>query len=87
VTTVLLNASRGSKQYHSMNSRIAWSYERCELGETRLSRTADLDPSGIRLRAPRKDAVLREWAGRQRSPAVRTDHLPDARKKPRQIAR
>ena len=29
-TTVLLKARRGSEQYQSMNSRIAWSYERWE---------------------------------------------------------
>jgi len=59
VTTVLLNARRGSEQYQSMNSRIAWSYDRWELGEVKLFKTADFDCSrsgsfktvfGLRLR-------------------------------------
>src|SRR5690606_16523926 len=59
VTTVLLNASLGSEQYQSVNSRIAWSYDRRELGEVRLFRTAVFDCSksgsrsmvlGVRLR-------------------------------------
>src|SRR6202521_1886457 len=45
VTTVLLNARRGSEQYQSMNSQMAWSYERFELGDVRLFRTADFDCS------------------------------------------
>jgi hypothetical protein len=45
VTTVLLKARRGSEQYQSMNSRIAWSYERWELWEVRLLRTAVFDCS------------------------------------------
>jgi hypothetical protein len=40
-----LKASRGSEQYQSMNSRIAWSYDRCELCDVRLSRSADFDCS------------------------------------------
>jgi hypothetical protein len=32
VTTVLLNASLGSEQYQSVNSRIALSYDSRELG-------------------------------------------------------
>jgi len=36
VTTVLLKASLGSEQYHSMNSRMACSQERFELAEVRL---------------------------------------------------
>jgi len=56
---VLLKASRGSEQYQSMKSGMAWSYARCELGDVRLLRTADLDCSrsgsrrtvlGLRLR-------------------------------------
>jgi len=43
VTTVLLKASLGSEQYQSMNSQIAWSYERFELADARLFRTADFD--------------------------------------------
>src|SRR5271155_2987086 len=35
VTTVLLKASLGSEQYQSMNSRMAWSYERFELEDMR----------------------------------------------------
>jgi hypothetical protein len=42
---VLLKARRGSEQYLSMNSRIAWSYERWELREIRLLRTADFNCS------------------------------------------
>ena len=45
VTTILLKASRGSEQYKSMNSRMAWSYERFELEEVRLFKTADFDCS------------------------------------------
>src|SRR3984893_8309771 len=45
VTTVLLNARRGSEQYLSMNSQIAWPYERFELADVRLFRTADFDCS------------------------------------------
>ena len=45
VTTVLLKASLGSEQYQSMNSRIAWSYERFELEDVRLFKTADFDCS------------------------------------------
>src|SRR5260221_8355511 len=45
VTTVLLNARRGSEQYQSMNSQIAWAYERFELADVRLFRTADFDCS------------------------------------------
>src|ERR1700704_2382343 len=45
VTTVLLNARRGSGQYQSMNSQIAWSYERFELDDVKLFRTADFDCS------------------------------------------
>jgi hypothetical protein len=44
-TTVLLNARRGSEQYQSMNSQMAWSYERFELADVRLFRTADFDCS------------------------------------------
>jgi hypothetical protein len=59
VTTVLLKASLGSEQYQSMNSRMAWSYERFELADVRLFKTADFDCSrsgslrtvfGVRLR-------------------------------------
>jgi len=42
---LLLILYRRSEQYQSMNSRIAWSYERCELREVRLLRTADFDCS------------------------------------------
>src|SRR5215831_8758779 len=45
VTTVLLKARRGSEQYQSMNSRMAWSYDRWELWDVRLFRTADFDCS------------------------------------------
>jgi hypothetical protein len=45
VTTVLLKASLGSEQYQSMNSRMAWSYERFELDDVRLFKTADFDCS------------------------------------------
>ena len=45
VTTVLLKAILGSEQYHSMNSRMAWSYERFELEDVRLFKTADFDCS------------------------------------------
>jgi hypothetical protein len=45
VTTVLLKASLGSEQYQSMNSRMAWSYERFELEDVRLFKTADFDCS------------------------------------------
>jgi hypothetical protein len=38
VTTVLLKASLGSEQYPSMNSRMAWSYERFELVEVAATR-------------------------------------------------
>jgi hypothetical protein len=41
-TTVRLNASRGSEQYHSTNSVIAWSYVRWPLFEVSVLRTADL---------------------------------------------
>jgi hypothetical protein len=44
-TTVLLKASLGSEQYQSMNSRIAWLYERFELEDVRLFKTADFDCS------------------------------------------
>lgn len=50
VMTVLFKASRGWEQYQSMKSRIACSYDRCELGEVRLFRTADLDCSRSRSR-------------------------------------
>jgi hypothetical protein len=46
VTTVLLNARRGSEQYQSMNSQMAWSHERFELADVRLFRTADLETFG-----------------------------------------
>jgi len=42
MTTGLLNESRGSEQYHSMNSSIACRYPRCASVELRLFRTADL---------------------------------------------
>jgi len=45
MTTVLLKASLGSEQYQSMNSRMAWSYERFELVEVRLFKTGDFDCS------------------------------------------
>src|ERR1700691_1693122 len=45
VTTVLSKAILGSEQYHSMNSRMAWSYERFELEDVRLFKTADFDCS------------------------------------------
>src|SRR5258708_34320613 len=45
VTTVLLKANLGSEQYQSMNSRMAWSYERFELVDVRLFKTADFDCS------------------------------------------
>ena len=45
VTTVLLKAILDSEQYHSMNSRMAWSYERFELEDVRLFKTADFDCS------------------------------------------
>ena len=45
MTTVLLKASLGSEQYQSMNSRMAWSYERFELADVRLFKTADFDCS------------------------------------------
>ena len=45
LTTVLLKASLGSEQYQSMNSRMAWSYERFELDDVRLFKTADFDCS------------------------------------------
>src|SRR6516164_6172014 len=41
-TTVRLNASRGSEQYHATNSRIAWSYVRWPLADVRLLSTAVL---------------------------------------------
>src|SRR5436189_5887812 len=41
-TTVRLNANRGSEQYHSTNSVIAWSYVRWPLFEVSVLRTADL---------------------------------------------
>lgn len=47
VTTFLLKASLGSEQYQSMNSRMAWSYERFELEDVRLFKTADLDCSNL----------------------------------------
>jgi hypothetical protein len=59
VTTVLLNASLGSEQYQSVNSRMAWSYDRRELAAVRLLRTAVFECSrsgsrstvlGVRLR-------------------------------------
>jgi hypothetical protein len=40
-----LKASLGSEQYQSMNSRMAWSYERFELEDVRLFKTADFDCS------------------------------------------
>jgi hypothetical protein len=45
VTTVPLKASLGSEQYQLMNSRMAWSYERFELEDVRLFKTADFDCS------------------------------------------
>jgi hypothetical protein len=45
VTTVLLKAILGSEQYHSMNSRMAWSYERFELADVSLFKTAHFDCS------------------------------------------
>ena len=36
---------QGYVQYQSMKSQIAWSFERCELGEVRLLRTADRECS------------------------------------------
>src|ERR1700757_4707867 len=45
VTTVLLNANRGSEQYQSMNSRIACSYVLWEQVDVRLFRTAIFDCS------------------------------------------
>ena len=59
MTTVLLNASLGSEQYQSMKSRMPWSYERLELADVKLFKTADFDCSrsgsfktafGVRLR-------------------------------------
>jgi hypothetical protein len=41
----MLKASLGSEQYQSMNSRMAWSYERFELEDVRLFKTADFDCS------------------------------------------
>src|ERR1017187_3759719 len=41
-TTVRLKARRGSEQYHSTKSLVAWSYVRCPLTEVRVLRTADL---------------------------------------------
>ena len=41
-TTVLLNESRGSEQYHSMKSSIACRYPRYASVELRLFRTADV---------------------------------------------
>ena len=40
-TTARLKARRGSEQYHSTNSVIAWSYVRWPLFEVRVLRTAD----------------------------------------------
>ena len=37
-----LNARRGSEQYHSTKSSIAWSYVRCPLTDVSVFRTADL---------------------------------------------
>ena len=39
------NARRGSEQYQSMNSQMACSYERFELADVRLFKTADFDCS------------------------------------------
>jgi hypothetical protein len=39
---VRLKARRGSEQYHSTNSLMAWSYVRCPLTDVRVLRTADL---------------------------------------------
>ena len=59
MTTVLLNASLGSEQYQSVNSRMACSYDRRELGDVKLLRTAIFECSrsgnrsivlGVRLR-------------------------------------
>src|SRR5207249_11457431 len=44
-TTVLLKDSRGSEQYHSTNSSMAWRYPRCASGHDRLLRTADFATS------------------------------------------
>jgi hypothetical protein len=40
-----MNASLGSEHYQSVNSRMAWSYDRRELGDVRLLRTAVFDCS------------------------------------------
>lgn len=45
LTTVRLKASLGSEQYQSMKPRMAWSYERLELVEVSLFKTADFDCS------------------------------------------
>jgi hypothetical protein len=45
-----LKASLGSEQYQSMNSRMAWSYERFELADVRLFKTADFDSRSGNLR-------------------------------------
>jgi hypothetical protein len=41
-TTVRLKARRGSEEYHSTNSLMAWSYVRWPLLDVRVLRTADL---------------------------------------------
>src|SRR5260370_37612966 len=80
VTTVLLKASLGSERYQSMNSRMAWSYERFELEDVRLLKTADFDCSrsgnlrtvfGTRLRL-----LFAIWSGLQ-CRGEKRDPVPD----------
>jgi hypothetical protein len=40
-----LKASLGSEQHQSIDSRMAWSYQRFELEDVRLFKTADFDCS------------------------------------------
>src|SRR5215472_12911820 len=56
-TTVLFNAKRGSEQYQSTNSSIAWRYPLCASRELRLLKTADLACSRSSKR--RMDFVVR----------------------------
>src|SRR5580693_4761653 len=79
VTTLLLKASLGSEQYQSMNSRMAWSYERFELADVRLFKTADFDCSrsgilrtvfGTRLRLLFAIGSALRRRGEKRDPAL-----------------
>src|SRR5438093_6314335 len=62
-TTVRLNDSRGSEQYHVMNSSIAWPYDSCELMAPSEFKTALFECS----RSKRRRTVLGRFSFRFRA--------------------